>query len=83
MGFNVARYRNWMLLAVALLTTASVVAVGVSGFVGFLAPHAVRVLGFNHPKYVLWLSPVTAILLLIIDTLVQLMSTARELPWAY
>ena len=81
MGFDVARYRNWMLLAVALLTTASVVAAGVIGFVGLLAPHAVRLLGFNHPKYVLWLSPVTAILLLIsFDTLAQLMSTARELP---
>ncbi|MEC7643162.1 FecCD family ABC transporter permease [Idiomarina sp.] len=81
MGFNVARYRNLMLLAVALLTTASVVAAGVIGFVGLLAPHAVRLIGFNHPKYVLWLSPITAILLLLIfDTIAQLMSTARELP---
>ena len=81
MGFNVARYRNLMLLAVALLTTASVVAAGVIGFVGLLAPHAVRLIGFNHPKYVLWLSPITAILLLLsFDTIAQLMSTARELP---
>tara|TARA_B100000700_G_scaffold331347_1_gene463358 strand:+ start:6595 stop:7566 length:972 start_codon:yes stop_codon:yes gene_type:complete len=81
MGFNVARYRNLMLLAVALLTTASVVAAGVIGFVGLLAPHAVRLLGFNHPKYVLWLSPLTSVLLLLsFDTLAQLVSTARELP---
>lgn len=81
MGFNVARYRNLMLLAVALLTTASVVAAGVIGFVGLLAPHAVRLLGFNHPKYVLWLSPLTSVLLLVsFDTLAQLVSTARELP---
>lgn len=81
LGFRLISQRNVILIAVALLVAGSVVSAGIVGFIGLLAPHAVRLLGYQHPQRVLWLSaPVGALLLLVMDILTRVISGPRELP---
>ncbi|RUO78791.1 ABC transporter permease [Idiomarina tyrosinivorans] len=81
LGFSVPKYRASVLIAVALLTAGSVVSVGIISFIGLFAPHVARLLGFQQPRQILWLSaPIAALMLVLMDCLVRTLSTARELP---
>lgn len=80
MGFNTRRSKFIVLLAVALLTSASVVSAGVIGFVGLIAPHLVRLLGGRKPLTILSASGfVGAGLLIAVDAVVKSIDTRVEL----
>ena len=80
MGFHTARSKFFLLLAVALLTSASVVTAGIIGFIGLVAPHLVRLLGIRQPLPLVVASAVGgAILLVAVDALVKTLNTRVEL----
>ncbi|NLQ17644.1 Fe(3+)-hydroxamate ABC transporter permease FhuB [Marinomonas sp. M1K-6] len=50
LGMNVSRSRMWLLLLVAGLTVSATLVVGPLSFVGLMAPHLARLLGFSRAK---------------------------------
>lgn len=80
MGLPVERVRTLALLAVALITAASVAVCGVIGWVGLVVPHLVRLLFGNHFAAFM---PLTALLgavyLVVVDTLARNVTDA-EIP---
>lgn len=80
MGLPVERVRTLALLAVALITAASVAVCGVIGWVGLVVPHLVRLLFGNHFAAFM---PLTALLgavyLVVVDTLARTVTDA-EIP---
>ncbi|HUG24327.1 FecCD family ABC transporter permease [Piscinibacter sp.] len=58
LGVPVVRRRRQVLLAAALATGAAVATGGAIGFVGLVAPHALRLLGLRHAP---WLLPASAL----------------------
>lgn len=80
LGFRQQASLWWVLLAITLLISASVVTAGVIGFIGLLAPHAVRLLGEQRPLHLVLLSGLCGgVLLVFIDTLVKLIPSTVEL----
>jgi iron complex transport system permease protein len=80
LGFHEGRSKFLLLLAVALLVSASVVTAGIIGFIGLVAPHVVRLLGVNRPlPLVIFSGIVGGVLLVAVDALVKSMDTRVEL----
>lgn len=80
LGFRQRVSMWWALLAVTLLISASVVTAGVIGFIGLLAPHAVRLLGEQRPLPLVVMSGLCGgLLLVLIDVLVKVIPTTVEL----
>ncbi|RUO57327.1 FecCD family ABC transporter permease [Pseudidiomarina insulisalsae] len=80
LGFAQKRSLWWVLFAVTLLVSASVVTAGVIGFIGLLAPHAARLLGEERPPQLMLLSGICGgLLLVLIDTVVKIVPTTVEL----
>lgn len=81
MGIPVVTLRYTVLVAVSLMTAATVASVGAIGFVGLIVPHAVRMLG--GPRHVT-LIPLSALLgaiaLVIADALARALFVPQELP---
>jgi len=51
LGLNLARCRITLIVLASLLTAVSTLAVGPVSFVGLLAPHMARLIGFGSTKY--------------------------------
>lgn len=80
MGFNVARMRLVLILGVTASVGAAVSVAGNIGFVGLVVPHLIRPFVAYEPRRLLLSSAVTgAILLLIADIVVQLLSENGEM----
>lgn len=80
LGFNSGRASLFVLLAVTLLVSASVITAGVVSFIGLLAPHAVRLLGIQRPyPLMVWSAVAGALLMAVIDMVIRLVPTAVEL----
>ena len=80
MGFDVARMRLLLVLGVTASVGAAVSVAGNIGFVGLVVPHLMRPLVGYEPRRLLFASAVAgAILLLLADIAVQLLSETREM----
>lgn len=80
LGVPVARVRVLALLAVGMITAASVAVCGVVGWVGLVAPHLVRMaFGADHRHFLLHTLLGGGIYLIVVDTLARTMS-AVEIP---
>lgn len=80
MGFHTSRSKFLLLLAVALLTSASVVSAGIIGFIGLVAPHLIRLLGIRQPLAIVAGSALGgAALLVAVDALVKSVDTRVEM----
>ena len=80
MGFNVARMRLVLILGVTASVGAAVSVAGNIGFVGLVVPHLIRPFVAYEPRRLLLSSAITgAILLLIADIVVQLLSDNGEM----
>lgn len=80
MGFHTSRSKFVLLLAVALLTSASVVSAGIIGFIGLVAPHLIRLLGIRQPLAIVTGSAFGgATLLVAVDALVKSIDTRVEM----
>ena len=80
MGFNVARMRLVLILGVTASVGAAVSVAGNIGFIGLVVPHLIRPFVAYEPRRLLLSSGITgAILLLIADILVQLLSDNGEM----
>ncbi|KFZ27874.1 hypothetical protein IDAT_12380 [Pseudidiomarina atlantica] len=80
LGFRQRWALWWLLLAITLLISASVVTAGVIGFIGLLAPHLARLLGEHRPPQLVAYSALSgAALLLLIDSLVKVIPTPVEM----
>jgi len=80
MGFETSRSKFMLLLAVALLTSVSVVSAGIVGFIGLVAPHLIRLLGIRQPLSIIAGSALGgAVLLVAVDALVKSLNTRVEL----
>ncbi|OZB04725.1 MAG: hypothetical protein B7X54_07245 [Idiomarina sp. 34-48-12] len=79
-GFNESWSKFLLLLATALLVSASVVTAGIIGFIGLVAPHLVRLLGIRRPNQLIYGSGlIGGVLLVAVDALVQTINTRVEL----
>ena len=81
LGVNVERTKI-ILIALASLTTAAAVSVsGLIGFVGLIAPHAVRLLWGNDHRALLPMSLITgAVVLMVADLAARTVASPSELP---
>jgi iron complex transport system permease protein len=80
MGFDVSRYRWVLVLGVAASVGAAVSVAGNIGFIGLVVPHLMRPLVGYEPRRLLVSSALGgAILLLVADIAVQMLSTAGEI----
>lgn len=80
LGFRQRFSMWWVLLAVTLLISASVVTAGVIGFIGLLAPHLVRLLGEQRPFPLIAYSGLCGgVLLVLMDMVVKVIPTTVEL----
>lgn len=80
LGYHLLRRRTLVLLALALISGSAVVAVGVIGFIGLIAPHALRLAGIHHPTSVLFGSGLIGAVLVVVCDLVALnLPTQNEL----
>ncbi len=80
LGFDVARLRLVLVLGVTASVGAAVSVAGNIGFVGLVVPHLVRPFVAYEPRRLLLASAVTgAILLLLADIAVQLLSAGGEM----
>ncbi|MGB0678043.1 MAG: FecCD family ABC transporter permease [Polyangiales bacterium] len=80
-GVPTLSLRRWVVLWTAVLTGAAVALAGNVGFVGLLAPHAMRpVVGPQHRPLVLASALMGGTLLLVCDQLVRALPTPSELP---
>ncbi len=80
MGFNVARMRLVLILGVTASVGAAVSVAGNIGFIGLVVPHLIRPFVAYEPRRLLLSSAITgAILLLIADIVVQLLSDNGEM----
>lgn len=81
LGVEIARVHRRILIAASLLAAASVAAAGLIGFVGLLAPHAIRLLGGRDARVLL---PGAALggaaLLCACDALARGLFQPREIP---
>lgn len=80
-GIPIERVRLMVLVAAAVLTALSVVAVGVVAFVGLVAPHAARALvGVRSIRAIPVAVGLGALLLVVADTAGRILLTPAELP---
>lgn len=80
MGFNVSRYRWIVVLGVAASVGAAVSVAGNIGFIGLVVPHLIRPFVGYEPRRLLVSSALGgAILLLVADIAVQLLSSGGEI----
>lgn len=80
LGFNIARQRWWIVLGIAASVGASVSVSGNIGFIGLVVPHVLRPLVGYEPRRLLAVSAMGgAILLLLADIVVQLLSQGGEM----
>lgn len=80
LGFRVQRDRNQLFIATALLSGCLVVSVGLIGFIGLMAPHIARQLGYWQPRQLIIVSALSGALLLVFcDALAQWLPTPNEL----
>ena len=80
MGFNVARMRLVLILGVTASVGAAVSVAGNIGFIGLVVPHLIRPFVAYEPRRLLLSSAITgAILLLIADIVVQILSDNGEM----
>jgi iron complex transport system permease protein len=80
-GVDVARLRLWVILLTALLTATAVAFSGVIGFIGLLAPHAVRALvGPAHRPLVPLSALLGGALLVIADLLSRTLLPGTPIP---
>lgn len=80
MGFNVARMRLILILGVTASVGAAVSVAGNIGFIGLVVPHLIRPFVAYEPRRLLLSSAITgAILLLIADIVVQILSDNGEM----
>jgi len=81
LGVPVARRRRLAILAACLATGAAVATAGSIGFVGLVAPHAVRLMGLRAARHLL---PFSALLgggfLLLADTVARTLLAPSQLP---
>ncbi|MEE8330495.1 MAG: iron ABC transporter permease [Acidimicrobiia bacterium] len=81
LGVDVKQVRLLALGATSLLTGAAVAAAGIVGFVGLVAPHAVRaVLGPAHRRLVLASAAAGAIFVMAADLVARTVATPTEAP---
>ena len=81
LGVDVKQVRRLALGATSLLTGAAVAAAGIVGFVGLVAPHAVRaVLGPSHRRLVLASAAAGAIFVMAADLVARTVATPTEAP---
>lgn len=81
MGVPVIGVRATVLVCVALMTAATVSAVGAIGFVGLIVPHAVRMMvGPGHAQLIPLSALVGAILMVVTDALSRTVFQPQEVP---
>ena len=81
LGVRLERVRWLVLAGVVALTSASVVAVGVVGFVGLVAPHAARALvGGSHRRVLVVATLIGAVLLSAADTIGRTAIAPAQVP---
>ncbi|WP_435105199.1 Fe(3+)-hydroxamate ABC transporter permease FhuB [Arhodomonas sp. AD133] len=81
LGINLRRARLSLLLLVALLTACATLVVGPLSFVGLLAPHMARLLGFSRARAHLLGSALTGALLMVLaDWLGRTLLFPNEIP---
>ncbi|HFI1945971.1 TPA: FecCD family ABC transporter permease [Yersinia enterocolitica] len=80
MGVVVGKTRWWVLIAVTLITAATVAVAGSIGWVGLVVPHIARmIVGPDHRKLLPVATIFGAIYMIIIDTLAR-SATSAEIP---
>jgi iron complex transport system permease protein len=80
LGFNPERQKILVIRGVAFCVGAAVSVSGSIGFVGLVVPHLIRPLVRFEPGRLLWLSALCgAVLLLLADSFVQVISPDKEL----
>ncbi len=81
LGLNVDRIKLLTVIAASLVTAAAVSFAGIIGFVGLVAPHAMRRLGVaNHRILIPASSLAGAILLVLADLVARVLTRPQELP---
>lgn len=81
LGVNVARSRLALLGLVALLTACATLVVGPLSFVGLLAPHMARLLGFSRARaHLLGAALIGALLMIVADWLGRQLLFPQEIP---
>lgn len=81
MGIPVVALRYAVLVAVSLMTAATVAPVGAIGFVGLIVPHAVRMIsGPRHASLIPISAVVGAITLVVADAIARALFAPQELP---
>lgn len=81
LGVDAKRLHRRLLIAAALMSAVAVAAAGLIGFVGLLAPHAMRLLVGAHPRAAIPGAAIGgAILLCACDTLAHSVISAQEIP---
>jgi iron complex transport system permease protein len=81
LGVAVTPLQVMTFAAAAIATTAAVVTAGAIGFVGLIAPHAIRLTGIAHHRALLPLAVLLgASLLTIADTLARTAWSPQQLP---
>ena len=81
LGVRVGLERTLALLAAVILASVAVSVVGVLGFVGLMAPHLARTLGFGHARHHVAASALLGALLMIIsDTAARSLAFPYQLP---
>lgn len=81
LGIHLGRARLALLLLVALLTAAATLVVGPLSFVGLLAPHMARLLGFSRASmHLLGAALVGALLMVLADWLGRQLLFPQEIP---
>jgi iron complex transport system permease protein len=80
LGIDIVRLGRLVLAGTALAVGAAVAASGVVGFVGLMAPHAVRAAVGHRPGATLWPAALAGVVLVLAaDIAVRLLPTQREL----
>jgi len=81
LGLDVDLFRKLIIVAIAVMTSATVPVAGIIGFVGLMAPHIVRFLvGPNHRRLVLNAALFGGILLVLADTLARTVARPLDIP---
>ncbi len=81
LGLKVDRIKLFTVIAASLVTAAAVSFAGIIGFVGLVAPHAMRRLGVAHHRVLIPASSLAgAILLVLADLGARVLTRPQELP---
>nr|WP_236543992.1 iron ABC transporter permease [Spiractinospora alimapuensis] len=80
LGVNVERMRLWLIVALALLTSAAVAFAGIVSFVGLVVPHIVRMLAGPGHRVLLPASVLGGALLVAADLAARTVAAPAEIP---